>query len=197
MSTGGGEVSTEQDILIVDTSLSAPLFQSADFGICFPENVLAAVSVKTACARGEIINAVAGLRSVQAMCNSPWTGVFFFDDETTCPKPATLYEAIRDAIQENQPLTKPIGTMTAHLGPSLFATMKSLSFAVDYDEMTTRIRGFACPEYAVGVFVSQLLSHIESRRAGAGSRLARILDRMTATPLEPPDWVFPTTSTSK
>jgi hypothetical protein len=184
--------STEQDLLVVDAHLAAPVFQAADFIVTFPEAVLASVSVKTRLNRESITDAIKGLASVHAACDRLWTGAFFFDDETEMPKVGTLYQSIQDAIVEHQPRFRPIGATGGIVGPDLLATMKSLAFALNYDPQEpkqVRIRGFDCGEQATAVMLAHLLDHIAVRRQLPEPRLGDVLDDVTAAPLDPPEVV--------
>lgn len=66
-------LSTEQDILIVDTSSEAPLFQEYGLAICCPENLLASVSVKSGFSMREVKSSVEGWQSTT-------TGIGIFGD---------------------------------------------------------------------------------------------------------------------
>ncbi len=183
--SGDGFVSTEQDILIVDTAGSAPLFQTADLAICFPESVVAAVSVKTKIARDEIDDAVAGLASVRELCRDIWTGVFCFDDEQSRPGNQTLYDAISDAIKAHQPKLGPLDALPSTIAPDLICTMQSLAFVIDGQDSSLRVRGFDCAGHAVALFLGRLIARIDEIAGRGESRLARILDTLQVNPLDP------------
>ncbi len=188
VTTGDGRASTEQDILILDTHSSAPLFQTADFAICFPEAVLAAISVKTKLGRSEICNAVEGLSSLHEVCRDIWTAVFFFDDESSPPQPPTIYQAISDSLHLHQPNRRPVDSPPGRIGPDLICTMTSLTFVSDYAE--SRIRGFSCNGRAPAVLLAQLLAHIDSSRPIHNGRIGQLLDRFQDAPLDPPFLYF-------
>lgn len=74
--------SLEQDILIVDQNIEAPLFNQGGVVIAFPNAVRAAVSVKSTLGKKEVEDSVIGLNSVRALCKQPesvWTGAYFFE----------------------------------------------------------------------------------------------------------------------
>jgi len=185
---GDGQASTEQDILVIDTHLSAPLFQTQDFAVCFPESVLAAISVKTALGRKEICDVVHGLASIHALCPDIWTGGFFFDDESSVPETATIYSAIKDALNEHQPDRRPLASAAGDIGPDVICTMRSLLFKVDYSRR--EIQGFSCDGLAPAVLLSKVLGHIDRKRRATNGGISRLLDRFRPDLLTPPSASF-------
>ena len=76
--------SSEQDILVIDTSTEAPLFHQGDFTIVFPHTVIAAISVKTTMKDETMKSVVDGLQTVRNVArdggtepNHIWCGGFF------------------------------------------------------------------------------------------------------------------------
>src|ERR1039458_857317 len=58
-------LSSEQDILVVDTSTEAPLFNQGGLVIVFPHTVMAAISVKSTMSDATIKSVVDGLATVR------------------------------------------------------------------------------------------------------------------------------------
>lgn len=73
-------VSTEQDILIVDVRKCAPLFYESDVVVSFPENIKAAISVKTTLDSSNLRDALQGLATIPQIDNprQPWKGIFAY-----------------------------------------------------------------------------------------------------------------------
>lgn len=77
-------VSKEQDLLLVDVRASAPLFYESGVIVTFPENVRAAVSVKSTLNSSTLTDAIAGLNSIPRIESaiSPWFGVYSFQRDS-------------------------------------------------------------------------------------------------------------------
>lgn len=123
--------STEQDILIIDTTYEAPLFQQGDLAICFPRMVLAAISVKTRFTRREILDSIDGLNSVRNIARdapdqrSVWCGAFFFGtDDAYSETPSKSYAPIRDGLSAT-PVLRPtlLPPIPFPTGPELFCAV--------------------------------------------------------------------------
>ncbi len=186
--------SSEQDILIIETTCEAPLFQQGDLAICFPRTVLAAISVKTRFKRAEILDSVAGLNSVRNTArDSPdqrglWCGAFFFEGDDVFRKtPSKAYKQIRDGL-ELTPVQRPV-VPPPHpfpTGPDLFCAGTDFIFRLDHDSarmpgdpsLGSRIRGFRCPGIASALFIADLLDHIASRRGLPQADIVDFADAM-------------------
>ena len=73
--------SREQDILIVDVSNGGPLFQRGEFVVSLYQDVVAAISVKTAAKSAEVKDTLAVLASAKlGASNSGCFAGFFYDD---------------------------------------------------------------------------------------------------------------------
>lgn len=80
------ESSTEQDLLLVDSSVEAPIFSHGDLSIVAAEHVLASCSVKTTFKKQEFVDSVAGLVSAARLTvlgsAVPVAAVYFFNPES-------------------------------------------------------------------------------------------------------------------
>jgi hypothetical protein len=73
-------ISREQDLLLIDARRCAPLFYECGVIVTFPENVRAAVSVKSTLSSTTMRDAIIGLNSIPRVESEhkPWMGVFAF-----------------------------------------------------------------------------------------------------------------------
>jgi hypothetical protein len=192
--------SSEQDILIIDTTCEAPLFQQGDLAVCFPRTVLAAISVKTCFKRPEILDSIEGLNSVRNIARDTpdqraiWCGAFFFESEDVFNKtPSKAYKQIRDGLAL-APVQRPV-VPPPHpfpTGPELFCANSDLIFRLDHDSermpgdpsFGARIRGFQCPGIASALFVADLLDHIADRRGLPQADIVDFADAMEVETIE-------------
>ena len=192
--------SSEQDILVIENTCEAPLFQQGDLVVTFPRMVLAAISVKTRFKRSEILDSIEGLNSVRSTArDSPdqrsiWCGAFFFECEDVFEKtPSKSYKQIRDGLTQS-PVQRPV-VRAPHpfpTGPDLFCSGSDLIFRLDHDSnrvpadpsFGSRIRGFRCPGIASALFVADLLDHIASRRGLSQADIVEFSDAMEVETIE-------------
>src|ERR1700687_3539645 len=80
--------SKEQDILILECSRDAPLFNEGGVVVTFPGLLLGAISVKTTMSASTISNSIEGLNSVRSIATSSgidprtvWCAAFFYEVE--------------------------------------------------------------------------------------------------------------------
>ncbi len=73
-------ISLEQDLLLVDVRRCAPLFYESGVIVTFPENVRAAISVKSTLSAKTLLDSIRGLNSIPRIESEqqPWLGVFAF-----------------------------------------------------------------------------------------------------------------------
>jgi hypothetical protein len=96
-------ISNEQDLLLVDTRRCAPLFYESGVVVTFPENVRAAVSVKSTLSSTSLLDSVKGLNSIPRIESEqqPWLGVFAFAVDTGWAENLTLPIAyVRDRLDQ-------------------------------------------------------------------------------------------------
>jgi hypothetical protein len=190
--------SSEQDILVIDTSTEAPLFHQGDLVIVFPHTVIAAISVKSTMNNTMMRSVIDGLQTVREVArdgntepNRIWCGGFFYTvDDSWVSEPGHIYRSIKEHILAN-PAPRPIvDSGQPHvLGPDLIADSKEMAFIVDYercdDKSTARIRGYVCKGAATAVFLSCMLEHVSLRLTGTRSVFSDFLSDLEIPQLEP------------
>jgi hypothetical protein len=194
-------LSSEQDILVVDTTTEAPLFNQGDLVIVFPHTVMAAISVKSTMSDATINSVVDGLatvRNVASECNKEpqriWCGGFFYTLGAGYSDPSLAYSSLKRHILAG-PARKPtVDHGLPHvLGPDVIASAEALCFLLDYENSegatSAKIRGYDCQGMATAVFLSCLLEHMA---LGFGCRYSLFSDFLADLPvprLEPA--IFP------
>jgi hypothetical protein len=128
--------SREQDVLVVDVSQEAPIFNQGGVIIVFPRFVRAAISVKTTMDSGTVADSVAGLNSVRDVAAGIvdprllWCGAYFFEvDEPVARNPSLSYGHIARAVQDN-PVRPPVPPPThpCPMGPDLYCSARDLAY---------------------------------------------------------------------
>ncbi len=137
------QCSSEQDILIVDTTQEAPIFNQGGLVVVFPRNLRAAISVKTKLGAKELRESVKGLNSVRSVAAASGVdssaiscSAYFFEDSE--PRdPTDHYKTIKAAIQEHKPATLHVGQPDRDaLGPNVLAGARDLLYRLDYVTQT-------------------------------------------------------------
>lgn len=153
--------STEQDVLVIDTQVEAPLFNQGGLVIAFPQSVLGAISVKTNLRAKELKDVDAGLVSLQELVrdagyDAPWCGAFFYE---VPPEVEQSPERVYDFIQAAK--AAPGGTDPA-LGASLICTAQRFAYKyVLHEDAGTgkrdhRVLGYDVDGIAAGLAVALL-----------------------------------------
>lgn len=175
-------VSTEQDILIVDTSSVAPLFYQSNILITYPHHVIASVSVKTTLSSKTIEDAVTGLHSLRQAClgitpeSMPWCGAFFFDDVTTVQETEEkILTWIANAVAATRTSEKDPPPLNA------VATNASMICLVrraqdTHTESAYRVHGFNGHDLATALFTAHLAEAVSERRHTPPPFLTAALD---------------------
>jgi hypothetical protein len=197
--------STEQDLLVIDTTIEAPLFRQGDLVIAFPHTVVAAISVKSKMTDSAIQSVVEGLatvRKVSCDCNIEphriWCAGFFYDiDSSWASNPTRIYKNLKKHILK-YPAPKPIiDNGDPHfMGPDVIVDALNLAYLLDYERSSGtysgKIRGYACSGTATAVFLSCLLEHIVEHFKGGHSVFSDILSDLEVPALKPPTFtLFP------
>lgn len=177
-------VSNEQDLLFLDTSTMAPIFNQGDLCVAFPSQVLAAISVKTKFSQQDLKKAVEGLSSLQQVVafssveRPPWCGVFFFEADDT--PAARLSEKVGRVLVESGRVGESDSKAT---GPDVVGISDSAGFIFDPAEPTggRQVRGFAGD--GTIVLLHGLLSHIARSRDSNASDLEQFLSGYDMQPL--------------
>lgn len=195
--------STEQDVLVVDTSLEAPLFHNGDLSIVFPHTVVAAISIKSSMRGDTIESVVHGLNSVRKVARdaqvdprSIWCGGFFYDvDPRLVNRPSEVYRYLREYMLKYPIQTPILHSPHAHIfGPDLMTDPNDLAYLIDYEQKDSAylatIRGHACNGGATAVFLSCLLEHYSNRLRNSHSFFSDAVSELNVLQLEPPEASF-------
>jgi hypothetical protein len=142
--------SREQDILVLDTSIEAPLFHQDGLSIALPGTVLAAVSVKTACTGKELKDSFETLNSLLDVTNraanpkAVWLGAFFYEE----PKRNSLEQFVANDLagalgKASAPaINLASGFQPPPMGVSCIATARDFFARVAYSEREATITAF-------------------------------------------------------
>jgi hypothetical protein len=180
--------STEQDILVVDTTQEAPLFQQGGLLITFPKYVLAAISVKTKLSKKEVIDAIKGLDSARNVISSepnniaPWFGAFFFNaSRAVATRPEVIYNYLASSLRTNKVgiPSRPCIDALACAGTHLCRIMVRQE---EHNNSHSVLNGFHCNGQATALFFGHLLDHIAIKK---GANEAQFLSSLDSVPVEP------------
>jgi hypothetical protein len=184
--------SREQDVLILDTTREAPLFQSAGFAVALPDTVLGAVSVKTKFARTELSDACDTLNSLLHVLhraggqNTVWSGAFCFE----APSPIQADSArdlVRRVLEEVPPPARSLaqGHHPPQLGVAAIATLQDLLVNVQYSDepATARAVGYNTGGLACALFLAELMDHIATRRGSTEASVLSFADQLESNVL--------------
>ncbi len=157
------ECSKEQDILIVDTVAEAPIFHQAGVMVAFPEQVRAAISVKSTMDSKSIGDTIEGLQSVSEVASGHvkegdiWFGGYFF--------------FVGTMINTN---TKKVYEYCD--GASFLPDMMSCEESFAFKKQDADLQGYTCSGLAAAVFLAELLSHLSVSRTQQDSQLSRFVE---------------------
>lgn len=190
--------SSEQDVLVIDTSTEAPLFQQGDLAIVFPHTVIAAISVKSTMEETTMKSVIDGLKTVRDVARDGNTlpgqiwcaGFFYIANNAWLSEPARIYDRIKKHILANPAPGPILDSGQPHaIGPDLIADSHELAFLLDYerhgDENRAKIRGYSCKQAATAVFLSCMLEHVSLRLTGTRSVFSDFLSDLEIPQLEP------------
>jgi|SRR6185437_8594041 len=199
--TGGSAVSTEQDILIVDTLCETPVFSQSGVIIAFPRSVVAAVSVKTTLDSETVKDSVAGLCTVRNMATdhaeprSLWCGAYYFNEGPIVGRsPPLVFEYIRKAMDAS-PVRNPVipADHPVPVGPDLHCSARELVFKLNHGYQDggdaakpTTLAGYRCKGLATAFFLGDLLDHVATQRGLADADFSLFAEGELVEPLEDP-----------
>jgi hypothetical protein len=191
--------SSEQDILILDTSREAPLFHQGSLVIAFVHTILAAISVKTTMESASLKQTINGLQTVRAVARDAglkaeqiWCGGFFYQTAESWSKNHQLiYKSLKRYITENPAPPPVIDDGQPHIiGPNCLSDAGDLALVFDYERLgtdsTARVRGYSCSEAATAIFISLLLQHIALNFGATHSPFADLVHNLGVASLMPP-----------
>ena len=202
-STKSSLCSTEQDILVIDSSQEAPVFRQDEVSIAFPNSVIAAISVKSSMTNSTISSVIKGLKTVRDVARESsvqpdriWCGGFFYGvDEDYQSDPIKIYSAIGNCIMRN-PSKKPIIPVDTpiKMGPDIMCDSNDFAFLIDGESASNepsigQIRGYGCNGGATSVFLGALLEHITWYISKDRSVFSDFLVDLETSQLNPPTYV--------
>lgn len=190
---------SEQDILIVDTSKEAPLFYQGALVVAFAHTLLAAISVKTTMESGSLKQTIDGLQTVRAVTRNAglkaeriWCGGFFYRIcDLWSKNPQLIYDNVKRYIIKNPAPPPIVDDGQPHIiGPNCVTDAGQLALIFDYqrvgDENKARARGYSCCGVATAIFISSLLQHIAINLGASHSPFADLVDSVGVAKLTPP-----------
>jgi hypothetical protein len=166
--------STEQDVLVVDTTVEAPLFNQGGVIIAFPHQVRAVISVKTEVSEKMVKDSTVGMATILESGVAPgnlWCGVYFF--EPCGCKPDTLAKYLKKAgeFARTQPNVPADWQIDAVACSNDLLCLKRVH-AQDDGASATVLRGYTDEGLSTAVFLGQLrrlrLSSAPGRGPAAG-----------------------------
>lgn len=183
--------SNEQDILIVDATKEAPLFNQGDVIIAFPRTVLASVSVKTAMDKETVGDTCLGLKSVRDVAKDNvdprqiWCGGYFFDvGDAIRNDPGIVYRYMDEFLKASpceRPILRPIHPYP--IGPDMLCAAGDLAYRIDFGDGAgtgadawPKVLGYRCDGMASALFVAQLLDHVAVARGQTEADFAGFSD---------------------
>jgi hypothetical protein len=149
--------SKEQDLLIIDTRMHAPLFRESGVIVTFPENVRAVISVKSTLSSNSVNDALDGLASIPDIdSTSPlWHGIFAFGaDKGWDAKPQNFVNWLKKSQTSNDDSSRLTSWRCGAIACDalLFITKNQ----VDKRE---QIRAYAT-DLAAALFIAELTDHL-------------------------------------
>ncbi len=162
--------STEQDILIIDTSIEPPLFNQGGVVVSFPEAVIASVSIKTTFCKKSLHEVLDGFVSLSEITknNNCLLCCYWFECSQAIRNPQKV-ESFYKKLDANQrtPLLQ---------HQSLFCCADRYLIHSNND----RLRMNDCCGLATGLFLARLLDFIASRRGSPSIQFMDLVDYDTA-----------------
>jgi hypothetical protein len=174
--------SSEQDLLVLDGTIAAPLFNQGGLAIAFPISILAAISVKTTLNSTTLESAIHGTHTVRQVAArdsvSPemiWCGGFFLNRGT-----ASLDALLNATKLAREALDRPNAGLRSLMFPcvglDVVAAADDLLVVTDHETpdgdrwRAAVIRAYDSRGLGTAFFIAALLDHISSRRRiGPGS----------------------------
>ena len=186
------EASKEQDILIVDTSADAPLFDQGGVIVATAHQVIASVSVKSTLTKANVKDAVKGLASLSRMCagaNSGreiWLGAYFYSPNKAAERdPHIVYDYIRGCEELREPPEKTLSSPLDMLctNNDLIFTIKNPTEPGDDSAWNPMAYGYSCDGLSTSIFLAELLDHVADSRSSSNSSLRSLALEEDVQPL--------------
>jgi hypothetical protein len=175
-------MSREQDLLFTDTHALAPIFDQGGLAISFPQQVLAALAIKTKFSVTELEDACSTLHTVRRVAaragisSPPWCGILFFEPDTV---KSELCTRVGQRLAAFEAKAESLGSMRGL--PDVVAIAGSAAFIVDTPGTSLTVRGFGGD--GVVVLLQRLLSHIANQRDSNAAELEEFVSEFDLEPL--------------
>lgn len=190
-STEWDRCSREQDLLVIDTEVDTPLFDSGGTVIVHAASVRIAISVKSQLTTGSLVDSLDTLETAREVARrehfdprTMLTVAFFFDAAPDfARKPTRVYNSLQRWHKANAP------TPSAPAGADMICTSDNLLFNVEPNvdgEMV--VRGYAVNGYGTAAFLTTIARHLKSLSVNpdALSILVGAAQDIPTVPLTPP-----------
>jgi hypothetical protein len=169
--------SKEQDILVVDTTVEAPLFNQGGVVIAFPHQVRALISIKTEVSDKMVDDAAVGIATVYESGvprQKLWCGIYFF--EPCGRKPDTLAKYLKraEAAARAKPKVPDDWTVDALACSDDLLCLKR-THSVN-GKATTVLRGYTHDGLSTAVFLGHLLDHLSASNKQEESSFLSAMD---------------------
>lgn len=183
--------SREQDVLIVDATHEAPVFNQGGVIVALPRTVRAAVSVKTTCKKETIVESVENLNSLRSVvarhvsAREVWCGSYYFEPGAPVANdPLKPLDYIVAGVRANPvPTIAALDMHPSPQGPDLHCTGQDYGYRMSHGyrdggmrEVPSRIHAYRCKGLATALFVGSLLEHLARSRGQADSDYAAFTD---------------------
>jgi len=158
--------SKEQDLVIVDTMTEAPAFCQNGLIVVFPQQVRAAVSVKSGYSSTVLKTALADLSTVAA-AGPPiataelWLGLYFFSNSSGSTQLSALLDAVGQAV--------PGIARRAAIAEYVIRVSSDIMLRCSFSESRGRAVAYQTPELATSCFLARLLTWLAAKRNGTAS----------------------------
>jgi hypothetical protein len=194
------QISDEQDILIVDTSVQGPLFNQGGMVVALPNTVIASISVKSEMSSASIKQTVKNqntVRNVLLRCGHRtepvWCAGYFFEvNQSLREHPSNLYGNYKEAAEASTVVSPRFGSsMSRFPGPNVMVASDDLAYVVQADAAgvngvtNAKILGYKCDGLATAVFLAHLIDHAAVWRRAGWAELSDLVDHEDFSPIEP------------
>lgn len=189
---------SEQDILLIDTSVEAPLFYEGGLAIAFISTIIGAISVKTTLNAKNIDSVVSGLNTVREVAQLSgidtqkiWCGGFFYSLAARSNNVAsTACTALQKAIMAHA-VPPPVidGGLPLIAGPNFLGTSAELSILIDYERQlqanAVKLRAYDSQAFATAVFLGVLIEHVSLYHGKHSATFTDLVADLALPPYEP------------
>lgn len=196
--TAGVErISKEQDILIIDPTIEAPIFHQYGLTIVDPRTVVAAISVKATLRHKSLEDGLLGLSSIDCRRDglasdhgSLWRAIFFFSTEDAFAKsPSQVASKLCDyAEKHNVPAPKFLNFICVN-------EHYVLKYEQEQEQAQVRGNAWEYGQLSASIFLANLADHLAGVAGRRDCTLVRAAEALSVDPVEAKSWVVTLTQT--